>query len=55
MDYAERRGLDPDRLKRIVWEVDKVLLDHWDNADKAKARQVELEAEEKRRIAGGKS
>jgi hypothetical protein len=55
MDYAERRGLDPDRLKRIVWEVDKTLLEHWENTDKAKAAQAEAEAEEKRRIAGGKS
>jgi len=55
MDYAERRGLDPDRLKRIVWEVDKVLLEHWENTDKAKKAQAEAELEEKRRIAGGSS
>ena len=55
MDYAERRALDPDRLKRIIWEVDKILLEHWENTDKAKTAQAELVAEEKRRIAGGKS
>lgn len=55
MDYAERRALDPDRLKRIIWEVDKILLEHWENTDKAKTAQAELVAEEKRRIAGGRS
>lgn len=38
--YADRYGIDPDMLKRIVWKTDRVLLDHWkeqDEAQKAKA------------------
>ena len=52
-DYADRVGLDRDQLKRIVWEVDKTLLEHWDGLDKAaKARQ---EAESERKRLGGSS
>ena len=51
--YADRVGLDRDQLKRIVWEVDKTLLEHWEGLDKAaKARQ---EAESQRKRLGGSS
>ena len=37
--YAREYGLDADTLKRIVWAVDRVLLDHWRGIDEAeKAR-----------------
>lgn len=51
--YADRVGLDRDQLKRIVWEVDKTLLEYWAGLDKAaKARQ---EAESTRKRLGGSS
>ena len=40
--YAERYGLDPDTLKRIVWKADQVLLAHWKGVDKSLAAQAEL-------------
>jgi hypothetical protein len=55
MDYADRRGLDPDRLKRIMWAVDGVLLEHWEGTDEAAKRQAEFEAEQKRRIPGART
>ena len=52
-DYADRLGLDRDQLKRIVWEVDKTLLEHWKGLDEAeKTRQ---EAERTRKRLGGSS
>lgn len=33
--YADAYGLDRDQLKRIVWAVDRVLLEHWAEQDKA--------------------
>ena len=47
-EYADRVGLDRDRLKRIVWEVDKTLLEHWDGLDKAAKARQEADAERKR-------
>lgn len=35
--YARQYGLDPDTLKRIVWKVDSVLLEHWRGMDKTEA------------------
>ena len=38
LDYSHRYGLNPDTVKRIVWAVDRTLLEHWkrlDEADKA--------------------
>jgi hypothetical protein len=50
--YADRYGLDPDTLKRIVWKIDAVLLEHWKNRDEADKRQREAEAEQKRQLGG---
>ena len=50
--YADRYGLDPDTLKRIVWKVDRVLLDHWNNKDEAEKKRREAEAETKRQLGG---
>lgn len=41
--YAQGYALDPDRLKRIVWKVDRVLLEHWEGLDEAEKRKRELE------------
>ena len=43
LDYADRYGLDPDTLKRIVWKTDQVLLDHWKGVEKSLADQAEAE------------
>lgn len=43
--YARAYGLDPDQLKRIVWRVDEVLLEHWENQDKAEKAKRERERE----------
>ena len=55
VDYCRAYGLDPDLLKRIVWKVDKVLLEHWAGTDKAEVAKAKAAAEERRRIAGGSS
>lgn len=41
--YARQFGLDVDRLKRIVWTVDEVLLTHWKGADAAAESQQKIE------------
>ncbi len=51
--YADRLGLDRDRLKRIVWEVDKTILEHWKGLDEAEKKRQETEATRKR--LGGSS
>jgi len=43
LDYADRYGLDPDTLKRIVWKTDQVLLDHWKGVEKSLTDQAEAE------------
>ena len=53
--YAGRYGLDPDTLKRIVWKVDKVLLDHWKGVDNAEEAERQREAERKRQGLGASS
>lgn len=51
--YADLLDVDRDRLKRIIWEVDNTLLDHWKGLDEAeKTRQ---EAERTRKRLGGSS
>ena len=52
-DYADRLDLDRDRLKRIIWEVDKTLLDHWKGLDEAEKTRQETERTRKR--LGGSS
>ncbi len=52
-EYADRVGLDRDRLKRIVWEVDKTLLEYWKGLDEAEKRRQETERTRKR--LGGSS
>lgn len=37
--YAREYGLDVDTLKRIIWRVDQVLLEHWADLDKAEANR----------------
>ena len=51
--YADRAGLDPDQLKRIIWEVDKTLLEYWKGLDEAEKRRQEAEKTQKR--LGGSS
>ena len=51
--YAARLGLDRDRLKRIVWEVDKTILEHWKGLDEAAKKRQETENTRKR--LGGSS
>lgn len=51
--YAERLGLDQDRLKRIVWEVDKTLLEYWKDSDDAETRRQAVDKTRKR--LGGSS
>ena len=50
--YADRYGLDPDTLKRIVWKVDRVLIKFWTSKDEAEKRQREAEAKQKRELGG---
>ena len=52
LTYADRYGLDPDTLKRIVWRVDRVLLKHWKDQDEAAKRQREAEALQKKQLGG---
>ena len=52
-EYADGLGVDRDRLKRIVWEVDKTLLEHWAGLDEAEKKRREAERERKR--LGGSS
>ncbi len=52
LTYADRYGLDPDTLKRIVWKVDGVLLKHWKGLDEADKRQREADAIQKRQLGG---
>jgi hypothetical protein len=55
LDYANRYGLDPDTLKRIVWKTDRVLLEHWKGVDKAEKAQSDAQARQKPAIAGARS
>jgi hypothetical protein len=56
LDYADRYGIDRDRLKRIIWQVDKVLLEFWKSKDEAEKRQRELEkASQPRPAVGGRT
>jgi hypothetical protein len=43
-DYALNAGVDVDTLKRIVWRVDNVLLEHWAGLDKNAAAQQKSRA-----------
>ena len=53
LDYCQVFGLNPDTLKRIVWKVDRVLLDHWKSVDESEKRQAELTKAAKPAIASG--
>ncbi len=55
LDYADRYGLDPDALKRIIWKTDQIVLNYWKGVDKSEAAQAEAEAERKRAALGAKS
>lgn len=55
VDYADRYGLDPDTLKRIVWKTDKVLLDHWKGLDAAEKVAAQAKADQKPTSPGGRS
>jgi hypothetical protein len=52
-DYATRIGVDQDRLKRIVWEVDKTLLDYWRSQEENAKKQAELERASRPGIGAG--
>lgn len=45
--YAKAYGIDPDRLKRIVWATDRVLLEHWRGLDKAEENKRKAENNQK--------
>lgn len=53
LDYADRYGIDPDQLKRIIWKVDAVLLEHWKGLDKAAKAEAERERDNKPALSGG--
>lgn len=55
IEYADRYGLDPDTLKRIVWKTDQVLLAHWKGVDESEKRQAELAQAAKPAIASSES
>jgi len=55
LDYADRYGLDRDRLKRIVWKVDETLLAHWKGVDESEKRQKELERSSQKTVGGSGS
>ena len=52
LGYADRYGLDPDTLKRIVWKTDRILLEHWKGIDQAAKSQADAQ---KPAISGSKS
>jgi hypothetical protein len=51
-DYCQTYGLDPDRVKRIIWKVDKVLLDHWKSKDESDERQRKALRDQKPTLGG---
>lgn len=53
IEYADRYGIDPDELKRIVWKTDQVLLEHWKGVDAAEKAQADAQAKQKPGLAGG--
>lgn len=53
IEYADRYGLDPDTLKRIVWKADQVVLEHWKGVDASNTAQAEAEAERKAALGSG--
>ena len=55
LDYADRYGLDPDTIKRIVWATDQILLKHWKGVEDAEKRQAEANAAQRPAISGGTS
>jgi hypothetical protein len=55
LDYADRYGLDPDTLKRIVWATDAILLEHWKGVDAAEKRQADSKASQRPAVSGGQS
>ena len=55
VSYAIVYGLNPDTLKRIVWEVDRVLTDHWKDLDAADKAQAGKSIEYKPSLPGGQS
>ncbi len=52
--YARQFGLDVDRLKRIIWKVDEVLLEHWKGVDKAAANQQNVEQAQRASLGANK-
>ena len=52
LDYSQAFGINPDTLKRIVWTVDRVLLDHWKGVDESDKRQRELAQASKPAVGG---
>lgn len=52
--YAQQFGLDVDRLKRIVWKVDEVLLEHWKGVDKAATAAANVEQAQRASLGANK-
>lgn len=54
--YCQAYGLDPDTVKRIVWKVDRVLLEFWKSQDEAEKRKRDFEAkQQQQKTVGGRS
>lgn len=54
IEYADAYGINRDSLKRIVWAVDAVLMEHWKDLDAA--AEAKRKADAKRPAAlGGKA
>lgn len=52
IDYAGRYGLDPDTLKRIVWKLDRVLLEYWRGMDESEKAQQKAQADQRPGVGG---
>ena len=50
--YSAAYNLDPDTLKRIIWRVDRVLLEFWKSKEEADKRRAELERDKKQQLGG---
>lgn len=53
--YAAAYALNPDTLKRVVWDCDRVLLEHWKELDEAENAKRQKTIEYKPTLPGGQS
>lgn len=52
IQYADAYGLPRESLKRIIWNVDKVLTDHWSSLDAAEKLKRENKASGSKSVGG---